>query len=710
MTLAKRTLRHPGTRPLAWLLLSAFTTLMVGITPQPAGAQEQEARTAVVLDFAGPVGGALLGRAAAAALQLEMAERFYVVRSRAEVIEVTTRLGLREPFDPDEIRMLYKELDAKQVYTGRVLDIQESDGTPPWTKVLLRVEVYDGVTGDLINGAIVEGLEQGTGAVRVDKETLRNGALERAASGALSQIEARTLLTGSVLQYQPQRNQVLINRGSRAGVGKGMMFDIFRVVLDPANPGQNKQVKVGRLRAVEVSTDDAMAEIVDAPMGIRTNDVIRQVFTLPDVKSIPRAEAEGVLAPPSEAPPRGGKGGLGGMVAGVLGVVAGVGLLLALLSMQQNTNRDAPRVDTTGGAYLQQSAPGQNPSVLVGWGDKDVSPPSNFIGGYVIYRGQSESFAANDGEASGVTVGGTQRSFSDDPNWRQVEVTVPVRFLSQQGGTLEEVTDELDVTIVHTSPQPGQTYFYKVRRIGPPTVTTPPTLIETGGGGGSGGFGGSTGGFGGGSSGFGRSRAERAARSQWLRNKAKGKVLAPGGNIVRVTSRRAQMATARRQVTSIAPDANFDTNLDPQTDNDIPVSTDVGLSDASPAVGPVTFLVPPDLRAPSDNNQAQRIDDVGFEFQGVLGATEYVLQISTSFNFSPLTFQSQRILTTSSSILSFRYTQAQAGFVTLAPNTTYFWRVGAKSTFRNQPAPRPDGYVFSRIFSFTTADQPPTAP
>ncbi|NUQ00935.1 MAG: DNA cytosine methyltransferase [Armatimonadetes bacterium] len=121
-------------------------------------------------------------------------------------------------------------------------------------------------------------------------------------------------------------------------------------------------------------------------------------------------------------------------------------------------------------------------------------------------------------------------------------------------------------------------------------------------------------------------------------------------------------------------------------------------------------IVPPDLRAPSDNNQAQRVNDVTFEFQGVLGATEYVVQISRNVNFSPLVFQSASIQTTASTVLSFRYNNAQAGFSSLASNTTYFWRVGARSTFRNQPAPRPDGYVFSRVFTFTTADQPPAAP
>ena len=207
MTLAKRTLQHPGTRPLAWLLLSALLTVTWGVAPTRAGAQEVEARSAVVLDFGGDTtGGALLGRAAAAAMSLQMKERLYNVSSRADVIDAMNRLGIKEPLEADEIRALRKELDFKQLFTGQVASLEEGNSPQPWAKVILRVEVYDGTTGDLVNGAISEGYETSTGTLRDDqREALRNAAVERAVSKALGQIETRTLLTGAVLQHQPRR-------------------------------------------------------------------------------------------------------------------------------------------------------------------------------------------------------------------------------------------------------------------------------------------------------------------------------------------------------------------------------------------------------------------------------------------------------------------------------------------------------------------------
>jgi len=698
VTLATRTLRHPGTRPLAWLLIGAMVTLLWGGCPRRAEAQEQEARTAVVLDFGDQTNNALLGRAAAAAMALALTERLTIVRSRAEVIEAVTRLGVRAPYEPDEIRALAGELDAKEVYAGQVLKLEEGDGNPPWSKVLLQVEVYDGTTGDLINGALAEGYEQGTGVGREDRDNLRAQAVERAAASALTAIGNRSLVRGAVLQFNPAGNRVLLNVGSRHGVHKGMLFDIFRPAVRPDAPSETALNKVGRVKVISLSADDAEAEVLSADQGIQSNDILREVFVLPASEVAPDKTRVGTADVK-----RGGGGGIGNLLAPVLGGIAGVGLLLLLFSMNENTNTDSPRVDAAGGAFLRQSTPGTNPSIVVNWGDRDFSPPPNFIGGYVVYRGQSDSFAAVESEAIGVVPGAAQRNYADDPAWALVQTTVPVRFTIQNGDQVDEVTEELAMEIVHTSPQPGQTYFYKVRRIGPPSVITPPTLIDTSGsgtGGGGGGLGGNLGG------GFNRSRA--AASRARGRAIAEGRLITGDGPIRILRNPSTRMI--RRQVTSIPPDPGYDTTLDPRDDNDLDLDADIGLSNATVAVGPVTYLVPPDLRAPADNNQAQRVDEVNFEWQGVLGATEYVLQMSTNINFSPVVFQSQTIQTTSSSILSFNYNSGQAGFVQLSPNTTYFWRVGTRSTFRSQPVPQPDGYVFSRVFTFSTADQPPAAP
>ncbi|MBI2298645.1 MAG: fibronectin type III domain-containing protein, partial [Armatimonadetes bacterium] len=367
-------------------------------------------------------------------------------------------------------------------------------------------------------------------------------------------------------------------------------------------------------------------------------------------------------------------------------------------------------VNPNTGAYLQQATPGTNPSVVVEWGDRDFSPPRNFIGGYIVYRAQSQNFAAVVSEAIGAVPGSGQRNFSDDPNWAEINTTIPVRFTQQEGTETIDVREDIDVTIVHQSVQPGQTYFYKVRRLGPASVIIPPTLIDTSGtnsgGGGGGGFGGGGGGFGGGGGGGFGFRSRQAGLPKLKRGEM---LLQTGGNII--VRRHPRVIIGRhRQVSTIPPGPQYDPTLDPTVDNEIDTSEDIALSNASGAVGPVTYIVPPDPRAPSDNNQAQRVDDIAFQWQGQFGATDYVIQISRNVNFTPLVFESSPISNTSAALMNFRYNNTVSGFVELSPNTTYFWRVGARSTQGNQAAPRPFGYVFSRVSTFSTADQPPVAP
>lgn len=704
MRVLKRTLEHPGSRPVAWLVMVAMLTVTWGVAP--VRAQEQVARSVAILDFANDAtGGALLGRAASAALAHKMTERNYTVRSRQEVIQASVQLGLREPYEPDEVRRLYREIDTELVIYGRILAVEQGDAPKPWARAVVRVEVYDGPSGEMVNGAIADGYETGTGTALADREATLNGAIEKACGAALERIEANSLIEGKVLVYTPVADppKVLINRGSKYGVTKGMLFDIFRVILDPSDATRTTRIRVGRIKITSVSSDESEGIVLEAPQGIRTNDYLRQAFVFPSAEEmLPQRGPGGEIVAPPKPPKRGGQAGL---LAGLLGTVAGVGALLLLLSMNNNTNRNAPRVNSNTGAYLSQSAPGANPSIVVEWSDRDFTPPRNFVGGYIIYRGPSENFAAVEADAVGAVAGAAQRRFSDDPIWREVNTTIPIRFSYQSGTDVEEVTEDLDITIIHESPQPGQTYFYKVRRLGPPSVITPPTLIETGQGGSSSG-GGGLGGFGGGG-GFFRHPNDSRARREYLRARAEGKLLVDGGNI---RLRRYGRQVTHRQVASIPPGPNYDTDLDPAQDNDLAISSDIGLSDASAAVGPVTYIVPPDLRAPADNNQAQRVDDINFQWQGQYGATEYVLQIARNVNFSPLVFQSATLQNTAATLMSYAFNNTQSGFVTLAPNTTYFWRVGARTTFRNQRHPEPDGYVFSSVFTFATADQPPVAP
>ncbi|HAZ63305.1 MAG TPA: hypothetical protein DCZ72_06815 [Armatimonadetes bacterium] len=439
-----------------------------------------------------------------------------------------------------------------------------------------------------------------------------------------------------------------------------------------------------------VSADDATARPIESTnQGINTRDELREIFRLPDIT--PAQAAAGKVPAPSQ-PARAGKAGSAPSrpwLAPTIGAVVGALGVAALVMIAGNSTSDAPKV-TASNAYLRQSAPGANPSIEVGWGDRNYAPPKRYIGGYIVYRGVSNAFSALQHEAVGAVPGSNQRRFTDDPTWNDVNAQIPLRYERIDTDDITVVNQIMDVRIIHESPQPGRTYYYKVRRIGPPAPATAPTVFARGRVDGTSGA---------------MDLGSRAAR---MRAQSRGQLLTSGGNIRITNLMPAQVI--HRQVTSIPPDAGYDATLNPANDNDIPQDADIGLSDASGAIGPVTYLVPPDLQAPANNNQAQRVDDVAFSWQGVLGATEYVVQVAGDANFSSIVFSSAPIASTSSGVLSYRYNAATAGYRQLAPNSQYFWRVGVKSTFGGQRAPEPNGYVFSNVYTFQTADQPPTPP
>jgi hypothetical protein len=421
MRVVKRLREHRLMGPLAWLVTSALFVGAVAIVPaRPARAADVQAQRAVVLDFASLDKSApLAGAQATSALALRLTDRGVDVTSAADVQAELRSRGIKPPFDESDIITIQKDLDVKSIYSGAVVAVEERLGQVSTVRVVLRIEVYDGATGDMINGAYAEGFETLKGAGTAEREAGRATAIDRALAKSLNTIDARSLIGGAVLSYSPTTSLILINRGSRNGVTPGMEFDVFRVKVDPTNPNRSVTLKVGKVRATEVSSDEAYAAVVESTQGVSQYDTLREIFRLP-------AYSPGVVSVDSAQnhPPRGGSASAMGWLGPLGGILAGGAILAFLLSMHNNTVTSAPVASATAGAYLTQSSPGQLPSVQVNWGDKDFAPPPEYIGGYIVYRGISSSFGALDSDATGVTPGGTQRSFSDDPTWEQIKQNV----------------------------------------------------------------------------------------------------------------------------------------------------------------------------------------------------------------------------------------------------------------------------------------------
>jgi hypothetical protein len=661
--------------------------------PRAALAQggESEARTALVLDFASNIAAApMLGRDVSAAMGLLLTQRGYNVKPRRDVLDAMNRLGARAPWEADELRLLAKDQDVQLIFTGTVLTLDEDTTPGGLVKVNVRVEVFDGATGDMFNGAYGDGLEKVPGPSAVERDTGRAAAIDRALGKALQRINARVPITAAVLTYNPAGNFVLINRGLKQGVVKGMEFDVYRAKLDDADPLRTVSVKIGRVQCVNVSNDEAEAKVLEQTQGLNNRDQLREVFRLPGY-TVKGGRFE--VKPPEDSPGRGGTGAFNKLVAPVAAVAGGLGLLGLVYWMYTHSVKDAPSISASGGAYLRQTAPGMNPAIEVAWTDRGFAPPPNFIGGYLIYRGQSSAFSAVERDVIGGTAGSKQTTFADEPIWADQRLSIPVSFQQQNGTNMTTVNANVTVRVVHFPPTPGQSYYYKVRRLGPQRPTQPPELINRAAG--------TTA-----APGPVDPEAWRRSRAAAMRQQAslagRGRALVSGGNLT-VSIDGLGLADPTRQVTSIPQPANWNQTLDPIQLNTVTLGQ-VGLSDATGAAGPITYMVPPDLLTPQSGNQSQAVNDIPFSFQGVLGASEYALQIGRDRQFVDKVFEG-KLVTTASTVLSYRYDESKPNYQSLAPNNTYFWRVGARVT--GQHVPMPDGWVFSQVFTFTTADQPP---
>jgi hypothetical protein len=135
-------------------------------------------------------------------------------------------------------------------------------------------------------------------------------------------------------------------------------------------------------------------------------------------------------------------------------------------------------------------------------------------------------------------------------------------------------------------------------------------------------------------------------------------------------------------------------------------------------VGPVTYILSPQLKSPPENPLPQNPASITFEWEPTTGADEYCVQVfpaSDPNGVGQPIFQRAGIRGQGSGTISETWLPATGD---LQPNSLYYWRVGARKSTellgRGQGMPRVGfgstqvlGYVFSVMRSFPTPDFPP---
>lgn len=132
-------------------------------------------------------------------------------------------------------------------------------------------------------------------------------------------------------------------------------------------------------------------------------------------------------------------------------------------------------------------------------------------------------------------------------------------------------------------------------------------------------------------------------------------------------------------------------------------------SDGSPPTDGVTYFTPPVLQTPEDGSSNQQTTSITFTWSASVGANEYLLQVfpedDPDGRRNP-EFQVQM-----------RQESAGTMFQTIdanfAPGSRFYWRVGARRAGEAPPLCgrlNQEGWLFSEMRTFTTAQAPPPPP
>ncbi|BDI28312.1 hypothetical protein CCAX7_003630 [Capsulimonas corticalis] len=337
----KRLKLHWSARPLSWLLsvamLMPLMVLLLAAAPR-AEAQASASRSGqpawAVLDFTNRsgYGGNDVGRQASDSFVVELGKsNKYDVSPRQDTLAGLENLGLTLPLDKIGMQKLGRDRNVDAVVSGEILTVA-FDNKPRRATVSVVVRVVDTVSGELVNGAVAQGVSTPRPVGAGDDDSLVNQAIDNATFTAVRQITSFNLPKATVLN-NVDTTTVLINKGSRDGVYDGLKLLVTRAGSE-----------VGRIRVTSVEPDQSTAEVTDRGLGIQPQDRATAIYELPSYSvRADRLVSDNSTASTASTPSgkRNSFSGIGGILVAIL-----VGaLLLSLVKGGSSTG-------SGGGAHL----------------------------------------------------------------------------------------------------------------------------------------------------------------------------------------------------------------------------------------------------------------------------------------------------------------------------------------------------------------------
>ena len=368
---------HWSAKPLSYLLSLAMVlpSLMVLLLASAPIAQAQDlTRTAqpswAVLDFENHsgYGSDEVGRLTSDAFVLELGKSGkYNVTPRQDTVQGLQNLGLTLPLDVIGIQKFGRDRSVDAVATGEVAAVSFSNN-PRQATVSVVIRVIDTTSGEMINGAISQGVSNPRTLNNTDDDALVNQAIDNAAFAAVKQITAFNLPKATIL-INNDANTVLINRGSRDGVYAGLDMVVSR-----------NGTEVGRIRVSNVSSDQSDAIVTKRGLGIQPQDRATAIYALPsyNVKNnVLHAKSSDIANGGSDqGEKRNSFSGIGGILVAILAAA----LLLNLVRRGSNT-------DSIGGGQIGNAMAVENRTndpYGTGIGGNGIPPGGSLLGGPTI--------------------------------------------------------------------------------------------------------------------------------------------------------------------------------------------------------------------------------------------------------------------------------------------------------------------------------------
>ena len=263
----------------------------------PAQAQNPSANPLpkwVVLDFTNHsgYGGGEVGRLASDAFLVELNKtNTYEIIPRQDVQQGMTTLGISEPLNLDNTQRMGRALAADAVVTGELASVSFT-GNPRQARVGLVIRVIDTRSGELINGALAEGISNPRPVPTIDDDALITEALANAAFAAVNRQILRFNLPPATVLAVKDANTITLNRGTRDGFYATLEMMVVRGGVASGNAVMGGTV-VGKIRVGAVTRDSAEATIIGQSPGIQPNDRAVPLYSVPAYV----ADATGIHAP-----------------------------------------------------------------------------------------------------------------------------------------------------------------------------------------------------------------------------------------------------------------------------------------------------------------------------------------------------------------------------------------------------------------------------